>query len=144
VPSDLSLKMMNAVHRALLAVTGRRLGTSFGGAPALELVTTGRRSGEPRAVMLTAPLQIDDAYVVVASRGGDDTHPAWFLNLSADPRVEVALPGGPRRRMTAEVVGPERRAELWPRIVASAPQYARYQSRTTREIPVVLLRPDPA
>jgi deazaflavin-dependent oxidoreductase (nitroreductase family) len=135
------LKSMNALHRAMLRVTGGRVGNEFSGMPVLELITTGRRSGMPRAVMLTSPVQDGDAYVVVASRGGDDQHPAWFLNLRDDPRVQVAVRGGPLVPMHASIATGEERARLWPRVTASYRGYAGYQKRTLREIPLVLLRP---
>jgi deazaflavin-dependent oxidoreductase (nitroreductase family) len=143
VPSDFFLKAMNTAHRALVRVTGGRLGYSAVGMPVLELVTIGRRSGVPRAVMLTSPVRDGEAYVVVASRGGDDRHPAWFLNLRDEPRVEVAVQGGPRRPMIAAVATPEERARLWPGIAADFRNYAGYQRRTEREIPLVLLHPRP-
>jgi deazaflavin-dependent oxidoreductase (nitroreductase family) len=135
------LKSMNALHRAMLRVTCGRVGNEFSGMPVLELITTGRRSGMPRAVMLTSPVQDGDAYVVVASRGGDDHHPAWFLNLRDDPRVQVAVRGGPLVPMHASIATGEERARLWPRVTASYRGYAGYQKRTLREIPLVLLRP---
>jgi deazaflavin-dependent oxidoreductase (nitroreductase family) len=141
MPSDLVLKSMNAVHRALLRVSGGRIGRDVGGMPVLELITTGRRSGAPRAVMLTSPLREGDAYVVVASRGGDDRHPAWFLNLRDDPQVMVAVRGGPRVAMRANVATAEERTRMWPQIAVRYRNYAGYQKRTRREIPLVLLRP---
>jgi deazaflavin-dependent oxidoreductase (nitroreductase family) len=141
MPSDLTLKTMNAVHRALLKVTGGRVGHEADGMPVLELVTTGRRSGVPRAVMLTSPLQEGSTYVVVASRGGDDRHPAWFLNLRDQPQVEVSVQGKPRAPMLASIATPEERARLWPQVTTRHPRYAGYQKRTDREIPLVLLRP---
>lgn len=141
MPSDLALKAMNAVHRAILAVSRGRAGWSVQGMQVLELVTVGRKSGEPRAVMLTSPIQQGPAYVVVASRGGDDQHPAWFLNLRDHPDVQVRLQGGPLTRMRARVASPEERAELWPRITADHRNYAGYQARTDREIPLVYLEP---
>jgi deazaflavin-dependent oxidoreductase (nitroreductase family) len=142
VPSDLMLKSLNAVHRTLLRLTGGRIGRELGGMPVLQLTTTGRRSGEPRSVMLTSPLRDGDAYVVVASRGGDDRHPAWFLNLRAEPAVQVAVRGGPRTPMRASVATAEDRARLWPQIADQHENYAGYQQRTSREIPLVLLRPE--
>jgi deazaflavin-dependent oxidoreductase (nitroreductase family) len=79
--------------------------------------------------------------VVVASRGGDDHHPAWFLNLRDNPDVEVAMQGQPSRRMKARVAGPEERERLWPRVTADHKNYAGYQTKTEREIPLVLLEP---
>jgi deazaflavin-dependent oxidoreductase (nitroreductase family) len=142
MPSDLTLKTMNAIHRLLLRGTGGRAGREVAGMPVLELVTTGRRSGEPRAVMLTSPLRDGDAYVVVASRGGDDQHPAWFLNLRDEPRVQVSVQGGPRRAMLASVATPDERTRMWPAVVARYRGYGNYQRRTRREIPLVLLRPE--
>jgi len=141
MPSDLQLKAMNAIHRALLAISFGRLGSSVGGMPVLELTTTGRKSGRPRTVMLTSPVQDGDAIVIVASRGGDDHHPAWLLNLRDHPDVEVAFAGKPKRPMRARVASPEERAALWPRVTADHEGYANYQTKTDREIPLVLLKP---
>ncbi|KAF0844980.1 nitroreductase family deazaflavin-dependent oxidoreductase [Nocardia caishijiensis] len=141
MPSDLQLKIMNGVHRALLAVTGGRIGKTVMGMPSLELTTIGRKSGQPRSVMLTAPIIDDDRIVVVASRGGDPTHPAWFLNLRDNPDVEVAVQNGPRTPMTAHVATETERAQLWPQVVATYKGYGDYQTKTTREIPLVLLTP---
>lgn len=143
MPSDFVLKTMNTVHRAIVRVSGGRIGNDVAGMPVLELVTVGRRSGEQRAVMLTSPLREGEAYVVVASRGGDDKHPAWFHNLRDEPRVQVAVAGGPRAPMLAAVATPDERARMWPQITASYQNYANYQKRTQREIPLVLLRPAP-
>src|SRR5690606_2970560 len=107
----------------------------------LELTTIGRKSGEPRTVMLTSPLQEGSTTVIVASRGGDDHHPAWFLNLRDNPDVEVAMKGEPRRRMRARVATPEERSRMWPKITAAHTNYAGYQRKTDREIPLVLLEP---
>jgi deazaflavin-dependent oxidoreductase (nitroreductase family) len=142
VPTDFALKTMNAVHRAVLKVSGGRIGYQAAGMPVLELVTTGRRSGTQRAVMLTSPMRDGAAWVVVASRGGDDTHPAWFLNLRDNPHVQVAVQSAPRVPMLATVATPEERARLWPQIAGQFRNYAGYQKRTQREIPLVLLRPD--
>ena len=107
--------------------------------PVLELTTTGRKSGQPRAVMLTSPLQEGSTYVVVASRGGDDTNPAWFLNLRDHPEVEVAIQGRAKQAMNARVATADERADMWPRFTADHKNYAGYQTKTDREIPLVLL-----
>ena len=141
MPADVVLKAMNVVHRALLRLSGGRVGQEMERMPVLELTTVGRRSGTPRSVLLTAPARDGDALVVVASRGGDERHPDWLLNLRAQPQVEVALQGGPRRPMVARTAeGPERE-RLWGQITASSPRYAAYQRKTSREIPVVVLDP---
>ena len=141
MPSDLALKAMNAGHRIILKLSFGKLGWSAGNMPVLELTTTGRKSGEKRAVMLTSPLQQGDDVVIVASRGGDDHHPAWFLNLRDDPNVEVALGGAPKRAYTARIASAEERAEMWPTITATYKGYAGYQEKTDREIPLVVLTP---
>ncbi len=141
MPPDLALKAMNGVHRLLIRATGGRVGHDAMGMPVLELVTTGRRSGEPRAVLLTAPADLDGNLVVVASRGGDDRHPAWFLNLRDHPAVEVSVRGGPRTPMRARVLDADERARLWPRITERYRNYEGYQRRTEREIPLVVLEP---
>lgn len=141
MPANLTLTAMNAVHRAVIAVSFGRLGWRLGGAPALRLTTTGRRTGRPRSVMLTSPLQLGDALVVVASRGGDDAHPAWYHNLVANPDVLVARDGDPPVPMRARVLTDAERAEHWPTVTAAFPVYARYQARTDRTIPLVALEP---
>jgi deazaflavin-dependent oxidoreductase (nitroreductase family) len=141
MPSDFQLKTMNAVHHALLKLSGGRIGWQIAKMPVVELTTTGRKSGLPRSVMLTSPLQEGDAYVVVASRGGDDQHPAWFLNLRDHPDVSVSLQGKPKQPWRARVATPEERARMWPKIAGEFKNYAGYQTKTEREIPLVLLEP---
>ena len=141
MPSDFALKTMNTIHRGVLALSFGKLGWTAGGMPALELTTIGRKSGEARTSMLTSPLQVGDSIVIVASRGGDDHHPAWFLNLQANPKVEVVYKGKPKASMTARVATAEERADMWPKIIAKYKNYGGYQTKTEREIPVVLLDP---
>ena len=141
MPSDLQLRLINRLHRGTLRLTGGRVGARLRGMPVVELTTKGRRSGEPRTVMLTSPLQQGDTVVVVASRWGDDRPPAWLLNLEADPQVTVGLDGGPARPCTARVATPEERAVLWAQVTEAFPHYAGYQEKTSREIPLVLLTP---
>lgn len=141
MPSDFALKTMNAIHRAVLKVSGGKVGWNGSNMPVLELTTTGRKSGQKRSVMLTSPLQEGDRIVIVASRGGDDTHPAWFLNLRDNPDVQVAFKGGPAKPMKAHVADAEERARLWPLVTADHKNYANYQTKTSREIPLILLDP---
>ena len=141
MPSDFAMKSMNRFHRSLLAVSRGRLGWKAGGMPVLELTTVGRRSGEKRASMLTSPVQNGEAIVVVASRGGDPVHPAWFLNLRDQPAVEVVWKGQSKRPMVARVAEGEEREGLWARIMADFPHYGSYQDKTTRLIPLVVLEP---
>ena len=141
MPSDLALKAMNRVHRIVLRFTGGRLGWTAGGMPVIELTTTGRRSGQPRSTMLTSPYQEGSTVAIVASRGGDDHHPAWYLNLQDHPEVTVSVGGKPAQRMRAETAGPEERDRIWPLITGDHRNYAGYQRKTKREIPLVLLHP---
>jgi deazaflavin-dependent oxidoreductase (nitroreductase family) len=141
MPSDLQMKTMNGVHRVALRLTGGRFGWNLLGMPVVELTTTGRKSGQPRAVMLTSPLQEGGTFVVVASRGGDDNPPAWLLNIEASGDVQVATNGGEPQPYRARVATAEERARMWPRLTADHKNYAGYQKKTSREIPLVLLTP---
>ena len=141
MPSDAQLKVMNAVHKVVLKLSFGKLGGNLLGMPVFELTTTGRKSGQPRKVMLTAPYQEGDTYVIVASKGGNDEHPAWFLNLRDDPKVQIAFPGEDPQPMTARIADDAERERLWPLIVEDHDNYAGYQRKTDREIPVVVLEP---
>ena len=139
--NDLFFKLANAVHRTVLSVSGGRIGGDLMNMPVLELTTTGAKTGQTRTSILTTPVQEGDTIVVVASRGGDPQHPAWFHNLKANPDVEVSMKGGPKRPMRARVASPEERARLWPLVTKRYSGYADYQKRAAREIPLVLLEP---
>jgi deazaflavin-dependent oxidoreductase (nitroreductase family) len=141
MPSDFQFKTANALHRGLVKISGGRIGWQLAKMPVVELTTIGRKSGLPRSVMLTSPLQEGNATVVVASRGGDPQDPAWLLNLRDNPAVEVAMNGKPKQPMNARVATPEERARMWPKIAADYKNYANYQTKTDREIPLVLIEP---
>lgn len=141
MPSEFVLHAGNTLHRTVLKLTGNRVGATMGGMQVLSLTTTGRSSGQPRSVMLNIVLQQDDRIVLVASRGGDERHPDWYLNLRANPEVSVALPGAGSRAMRARVATAAERAELWPRVIERWSGYARYQTKTDRQIPLVILTP---
>jgi deazaflavin-dependent oxidoreductase (nitroreductase family) len=141
MPSDLVLKTMNRVHRTMMTLSGGRLGWSAGSMPVLELTTVGRKSGQQRSVMLTSPIREGESMVIVASKGGEDTHPAWFLNLQANPNVEVSTKGAPKQPMIARVATSDERARLWPQVTATYKNYGGYQAKTVREIPLVILTP---
>jgi deazaflavin-dependent oxidoreductase (nitroreductase family) len=107
------------------------------GSSVLLLTTTGNRSGEQR----TAPLiygRDGDAYLVVASKGGSPDPPAWYVNLEADPDVEVQVLGD-RFRARARTATAEERPRMWEEMRSHWPDYHAYQARTDREIPVVVL-----
>lgn len=137
---DVTARLLTTAHERVFTATRGRLLGRLGGMPVVLLATTGRRTGRRRTTMLTAPVVDGDRVVLVASYGGDDRHPTWYLNLLAHPGVEVTM-GGARRRMLARVASAEEKAELWPRVVASYRGYAAYQRRTSRDIPLVVLEP---
>lgn len=138
---DIAFKLLNRSHRLVLRLTGGRLGWRLMGMEVVQLTTTGRRSGKPRTVMLTSPTRYGDAVVVVASRGGSDHHPAWYLNLQAEPNVLVSLRGRPAVPMVARTATPQERARIWERVVQKFRYYQGYEDRSEREIPLVLLEP---
>lgn len=112
-------------------------GYEWEGTQTLLLTTTGRKSGEERATpLIFAPY--GDAYTVIASKGGSDEPPAWYLNLSDQPEVEVQVKGD-RFKARARTATPEEKPEIWRTMVAEWPAYDEYQQRTSREIPAVIL-----
>ena len=107
--------------------------------PTLLLTTTGRRSGKP-IVMPLIYGEADGNYVVVASKGGAPQHPGWYLNLAAQPQVEVQVLAKRFRAKARTSTGTER-ARLWEKMATIYPPYNDYQKKTEREIPVVVLEP---
>ena len=138
---DNTAKTLAGLHVKAYKLTGGRL-VANPGAPSLLLTTTGRKSGRPRTTALFY-LADGDRQLLVASYAGDARHPQWYLNLQAHPEVTVQV-GGEVRKATATLVTGAERAGLWPRLVENWPGYADYQTRTTRELPVVALTPRPA
>ncbi len=135
------MKIMGPAHVWLYRISGGRIWGRFpvSKAPVMLLTTIGRRSGESRTVPLIY-LEDGDRLVIVASQGGMPTHPSWYHNVQAQPRVTVQT----RRRvreMDARVADDDERAALWPRLVAMYADYDEYQARTDRRIPVVILDP---
>jgi len=129
--------LFGAEHVRRYRETNGEVGHIWNGVQTLLLTTTGRRSGEQR----TTPLiygQDGAAYVVVASKGGFPRHPAWYLNLVADPAVEVQV-AADRFAARARTASAEERARLWPLMASIWPAYDDYRAKTDREIPVVLL-----
>jgi deazaflavin-dependent oxidoreductase (nitroreductase family) len=138
--ADLGFKALNVFHRTVTTLSRDRLGRRAFGMPVVDLYTVGRRSGLPRATLLTAPLVENDSLVLVASKGGDDRAPDWYLNVVAHPDVEITL-NGERRPFRARTASSEEKAELWPRVVARYRGYATYQARSRRDIPLVICDP---
>jgi deazaflavin-dependent oxidoreductase (nitroreductase family) len=136
------LKLANAMVNANVALyrrTNGRMGNTVKGAPVLLLDHVGRKSGNRRTAPVLYMLDGDDV-VIVASRGGSDATPAWWLNLQANAVTEVQI-GAERRRVTARQATREEKDKLWPRLLEMFPDYGVYQTRTAREIPVVILSP---
>jgi F420H(2)-dependent quinone reductase len=132
------IKLMSWLNVLAYRLTGGWLGGRFlRGAPVCIVTVIGRRSGEPYPIPLLY-LQDGDDLIIVASKGGMSKHPVWYLNLVAHPRCEVEI-GRERRSMIARTVIGDEKAALWPRLCAMYPDYADYQARTTREIPVLRL-----
>ena len=107
--------------------------------PTLLLTTTGRKSGEPRALPLIYG-NLDDSYVIIASKGGMPNHPIWFLNLEAKPECDLMV-GAKAVSARARIVSGEEREKIWKMMAEIYPPYLEYQERTEREIPVVVLDP---
>ncbi|WP_182899174.1 nitroreductase family deazaflavin-dependent oxidoreductase [Microbispora sp. H10830] len=101
------------------------------------LTTKGRKSGRPRSTPLIYQ-PYGDAYLVVASKGGADEHPLWYLNLQAEPEVEFQIKGD-RFEARARTATPEERPDMWRTMAATWPAYDEYATKTDREIPVVVI-----
>jgi len=133
------LKFFMAIYVGLYRLSKGQIGGQMGESKVLLLTTTGRKSGKARTTPLGC-FDHKDGYVIVASNRGQPTHPAWYHNLKSQPQVSVqvfdkVMPA------TAEILTGEARAQAWQQVIATAPSYAGYQKQTTREIPLVLLRP---
>ncbi len=123
----------------LYRLTGGKVGGRMQGLPVLLLRTTGRKSGKER----TTPLGYfteDGNYVITASNAGQAKHPAWFLNLRANPHVTIEVQDR-QIEARAEIASPEKRGALWSQLISLSPAYAGYARKTTREIPLVILHP---
>jgi F420H(2)-dependent quinone reductase len=134
-----TVQWMTGLNIVAYRLSEGRVAGRVGSAPLCLLTTTGRRSGRPRTVPLLH-LRDGDNYVVAASRGGMSTHPAWYLNLRANPAAIVRT-GSKVERVTGQDATAEERERLWPALSAVYPHFSSYQMRTSRLIPVVVLRP---
>ena len=107
--------------------------------PTLLLTTTGRKSGEPRHSPLLYQ-KTSAGHIVVASKGGAPSHPAWYLNLLTNPQCEIRV-GAEHHHVIARIVEGDERSKLWNVMAKLYPEYNNYQAATDREIPVVVLEP---
>ena len=112
-------------------------GHDWNGTKALLLTTTGRKSGEKRTTPLIYGRSGDD-YLIVASKGGADQPPAWYLNLRADPSAEIQVKAD-RFPVTVRDAGPDEKPAMWKTMTAEWPSYDEYQEKTDRDIPIVVL-----
>ena len=129
-----------AIQVWLYRRSGGKLGGNMRGFKVILLTTLGRKSGKTYITPLGC-FDYKDGFVIVASNSGKPANPAWFYNLKNNPQVTLqvldkVMPA------TAEVLSGEARAQAWQQVIATAPFYADYEKRTTREIPLILLRPD--
>ena len=141
IPSRRIIPWISRTHVALYKLTGGLVGAKLRGKPGLLLRTTGRKTGQIHTVCLPYLPDGDDK-IVVASFAGAPQHPAWYLNLAANPIVTVR-DRGRVYTATATTVGGADRPAMWQRVVDDAPWYADYQVLTDREIPLVVLSPAP-
>jgi F420H(2)-dependent quinone reductase len=137
---DLAIKWMSRINTFFYKRNnGQGLGSTFQNIPVALLTTTGRKSGEPRVSPLYF-LRDGDKVVVAASRGGSDKNPQWYLNLKANPKVQVQIKDE-ILDLTARDANEEERQRYWPQLVQMYPTYEDYQSWTDRVIPLVVCEP---
>jgi deazaflavin-dependent oxidoreductase (nitroreductase family) len=132
-----TIRLFGRLHVGLWKLCGGKLDNAFERLPFMMLTTTGRKTGRRRT---TPVLYLQDGIglIVIASFGGNDMHPAWYLNLEQCPQAEVIV-RGEHRRVIAHKLTPEEKKLVWPRLVQLYPQFETYQQRTHREIPLMRL-----
>ena len=131
------LSLLGEEHVRVYRETNGETGYLWNGSPTLLLTTKGRKSGQPRDIAIIYT-PVGDSYVIIASKGGSPTHPQWYQNVLEDPHVKVQVKADVFDA-TARTAAPGERERLWAEAVKNWPNYDTYQSRTTREIPVVVL-----
>lgn len=132
-------RVATGTHTAIYRASKGKIAGSMGGRQVSLLTTTGSRTGKQHTTpVMTFPH--DAGLVIVASNGGSDRMPSWYYNLSAHPRVSIQT-GAQVQAMTARTASPDEKAQIWPGIVAAASNFGNYQTRTSRDIPVVILTP---
>ncbi|CAN7315039.1 nitroreductase family deazaflavin-dependent oxidoreductase [Phenylobacterium sp. LjRoot225] len=136
-PADLSL--LGPEHVRVYRETNGEQGYIWNGSPILLLTTKGRLSGEPRTIPIIFTPH-GDSWVIMGSKGGSPTHPKWYLNILDDPHVQVQVKADIYEAVARTAQSPERE-EIWAEAIQNWPNYDVYQSRTERQIPVVVLDP---
>jgi deazaflavin-dependent oxidoreductase (nitroreductase family) len=135
----LAWKLGSGAHAGVYRATGGKLFGRMGKSPILLLNTVGRKSGKKRTSPLLYVMDGED-FVIIASKGGASAHPAWYLNLMANPEATVEIEGREVRVRAEEAVS-EEKSRLWQKMVEMYPAYDAYQEKTEREIPLLVLRP---
>lgn len=136
----LFLKLFLGFHIFVYRLTNGRIMGAMGAMKVLLLTTTGRKTGQKRTIPITYMLDEQNNYVITASNGGQSSHPGWFFNLKTNSQATLQI-GNKQITAVAEIASPEKRNQLWPKLIHMAPGYAQYEKQTTREIPMVILKP---
>jgi deazaflavin-dependent oxidoreductase (nitroreductase family) len=137
--ANLGFRILGGMHVRVYRLTGGKVGGKLGKAPVLLLTTTGRKSGQRRTTPLLYTRE-GRGYVVIASKGGAPQNPLWYLNLQASPRAEVTV-GRETQQVQARDAQGEERERLWRAMADQYSGYDKYQQKTDRQIPVVVLEP---
>ena len=139
--SKIVVKLLTWLNVVLYRLSGGRLLNKMEGCPVCLVTMTGHKSGKRKTIALMYTADGNDV-LLVASLGGAPRNPVWYFNLKAQPEIEIQL-GKLKRRMLAREASPEERIALWPKVIASYPSFAAYQTRTAREIPVFVCSSPP-
>jgi F420H(2)-dependent quinone reductase len=133
-------KRFNKLHQAVYRKSNGRCWSRMQGVDLVMLTTIGRKTGQPRTTVIGAPIIGEDMVLVLASYAAGNRNPQWYYNLLANPRVELLVKGRKRVMIARDAQG-EEKAELWKRSVAGGAPLDKYQARTERTIPLVILEP---
>jgi deazaflavin-dependent oxidoreductase (nitroreductase family) len=131
--------LLGEEHVRVYRETNGERGYIWNGVPILLFTSKGRKSGEARTIPIIFTAH-NDGWIIIASRGGSPTHPKWFLNIEQDPHVKVQVKAEHYDAIARSAPSPERE-ELWEKACKTWPNYNIYQSRTSRQIPVVVIEP---
>jgi deazaflavin-dependent oxidoreductase (nitroreductase family) len=142
VNAAVDLNLLGEAHVRAYRETNGETGYIWNGAPILLLTTKGRKSGEARTIPIIFS-RYGEAYVIMGSKGGSPVHPKWYLNILDDPHVELQVKAD-KFAATARTAQSPEREKIWAEALKTWPRYAEYQSRTERQIPVVVIERKPA
>jgi deazaflavin-dependent oxidoreductase (nitroreductase family) len=131
------ITLLGDEHVRVYRETNGEKGYLWNGSPILLITTKGRKSGQPRTIpIIFTP--VGDKYVIIASKGGSPEHPLWYRNILEEPKVQVQVKGDVFDAVARTAPSPERE-QLWAEATKNWPNYDTYQTRTTRQIPVVVI-----